>query len=111
MKHISVFIRRHPVTAFFIITFAITWGLGFSYGEVMNKGNFLLAPLAFVATCGPALAGIIITAVTDLQPREGRKRTFWIAFLIAWVVAALVFLANNVFINHAPLNPVMVGFT
>jgi membrane protease YdiL (CAAX protease family) len=109
MKHIPVLIGRHPVIAFFILTFAITWGLGFSYLAVY-KGLFLLAPLAFIATCGPALAGILITAVTDPQPREGAKRTFWIAFLIAWVVSALVFLAHNTFINHAPFSPVMAGF-
>jgi membrane protease YdiL (CAAX protease family) len=65
----------------------------------------------FVATCGPALAGIIISAVSNTQPKQGKKQTYWIAFLVAWVVSALVFLANNTFINHAPFSPVMVGFT
>jgi len=111
MKKIIAWIKRHQVVTFFIIAFAITWGLGFSYGAVMKKGQFLLAPLVFTAICGPALAGIIITALTNTQPGEGSKRTFWIAFCAAWVVSTLVFLANNTFINHAPFSPVMVGFT
>jgi membrane protease YdiL (CAAX protease family) len=110
MNKLTTWIRRHQVIAFFIITFAITWGLGFSYGAVY-KGQFLLAPLAFAATCGPALAGIIISAVCNTLPRQGRRKAFWIAFLVAWVVSALVFLAHNTLINHAPLNPVMVIFT
>ncbi len=110
MKQLSDWIRHHQIIAFFIITFVITWGLGFSYPAVY-KGEFLLAPLVFIATCGPALAGIIISAVCNTQPREGSKRTYWIAFLIAWVVSALVFLAHNTFFNHAPLSPIMVGFT
>lgn len=111
MKKLTAWIKNHQVITFFIIAFAITWGLGFSYGAVMKKGIFLLAPVAFIATCGPALAGIIVTAVSSTQPRQGTRKAFWIAFLVAWVVSVLVFLANNIFINHAPLNPVMVGFT
>jgi membrane protease YdiL (CAAX protease family) len=104
-------IKHHQIIAFFVITFAIAWGLGFSYDAVMNKGTFLLAPLVFVATCGPALAGIIVSTVCNNQPREGTKRTYWIAFLVAWIVSTLVFLANNTYINHAPFSPVMVVFT
>jgi hypothetical protein len=108
---LRAWIKQHQIAAFFIITFAISWGLGFSYDAVMNKGVFLLAPLAFVALCGPALAGIIITALTSTQPSEGRRRTYWIAFFVAWVVSALVFVANNAFINKAPFSLVMVVFT
>ncbi len=110
MNKLAHWIKSHQVTAFFILTFAITWGLGFSY-IATYKGVFLLAPLAFVATCGPALAGIIITTVINTQPRKGTKRTYWIAFLVAWGVSTFTFLANNTLINHAPFSPIMVGFT
>ncbi len=111
MNHLADWIRRHQIAAFFIVTFAITWGLGFSYDAAMNKEIVLLFPLAVIATCGPALAGIIISTICNTQPREGTKRTYWIAFLVAWVVSALVFLAYNTFINHAPFSPILVCFT
>jgi membrane protease YdiL (CAAX protease family) len=111
MNKVIDWIKRHQTAAFFFITFAISWGLGFTLDPVLKKGVFLLAPLAFFALCGPALAGIIISAVSNAQSKEGTKRTYWIAFLVAWVLSALVFLANNTFINHAPFSPVMVGFT
>ncbi len=111
MIELAGWIKRHPVVAFFIITFAITWGLGLSYKAVMNKGVFLLAPLVFIATCGPALAGITISAISNTYPREGKKRTYWLAFLIAWMISAFVFLANNTFINHVPFSPIMAAFT
>jgi membrane protease YdiL (CAAX protease family) len=110
MSKLSDWIKCHQVVAFFVITFAITWGLGFSYGAVMKRGQFLLAPLLFLATCGPAMAGIIITAIANTEPRQGTRKAFWIAFLVAWVVSALVFLAHNTFFNHAPFSPVMLGF-
>lgn len=110
MKKITAWIRRHQIIAFFIITFGITWGLGFSYDAVLNQGVFLLATLAFIATCGPALAGIIIAAICNTQPREGSKRTYRIAFLVAWVVSALVCIAHNTVVNGAPLNLILVIF-
>ena len=111
MNKFAAWIKRHQVIAFFILTFAITWGLGFSYDAVIGKGNFLLAPLVFVATCGPALAGIIITTTTGTRLREETKRAYWIAFLVAWGASTLVFLANNTVINHAPFSPILVAFT
>lgn len=111
MNKLTDWIKQHQIVAFFAITFAISWGLGFSYDAVMNKENFLLTPLAVIATCGPALAGIIVTAASITQPRRGTRKAFWIAFFVAWIVSTIVFLANNTFVNQAPFSPVMVGFT
>jgi len=109
MNKLTDWIKRHQVAAFFIITFTISWGLGFSYSAVMKQEQFLLLPLVFVATCGPGLAGIIISAVTNTQPRKGPRKAFWIAFLAAWFVSALVCLANLKFIEQFPLSPAAVG--
>ena len=102
-------IKHHQIVAFFIITFAITWGLGFSWGAVIKQNQFLLLPLAFVATCGPGLAGILISAVTNSQPRQGPRKAFWISFLAAWFVSVLVCLANSKFIQQFSLSPTAVG--
>ena len=111
MNKLINWIKHHQIVAFFIIAFTITWGLGFSYGALLNKGIYLMAPVAFIATCGPALAGIIISAVINTRPREGSKRTYGIAFIAAWGASSLVFLANNILINHAPFSPILVIFT
>lgn len=108
MNTLTSWITKHQVIAFFVLTFAITWGLGFSYGAVEQRGQYLLLPLVFVATCGPALAGIIIAAATNTQPKQGRKRAFWTAFLITWVASALVSLANLKFIEQVPISPAVV---
>jgi membrane protease YdiL (CAAX protease family) len=68
-----------------------------------------LLPLAFVSACGPGLAGIIVTAITNTQPRQGPRKAFWIAFLVAWFISALVCLANLKFIERFPLSPAAVG--
>ncbi len=94
MNKLTQWIKSHQLAAFFILTFSISWGLGYSWILVANKGIFLLAPLTVIATVGPTLAGIIISAISNTQPKQGAKRSHWIAFLIAWVVCVLVFLAE-----------------
>jgi membrane protease YdiL (CAAX protease family) len=112
MKKLIELIRHHQVVAFFLITFAITWGLGFFWSAVSKWDQGLFIPLAFVAVCGPGLAGIIISTIINTQPRQGSRKTFWIAFLAAWFVSALVWFANRTFIEQLPLSsPVVVLFT
>jgi len=111
MNKLTAWIKRHQIAAFFIITFTITWGLGFSYAGVLKQGQFLLVPLATIATCGPALAGIMISAVCNTQPKQGTRRVFWIAFFVAWGVSALVFVAHNTFFNMTPFSLAVVVFS
>lgn len=101
-------IRNHQVAAFFIITFAISWGLGFSLIAVYQREQYLLLPLAFVATCGPGLAGILVSALTNTRPRQGSRKAFWLAFLVAWVIAALVSIANLGLIEQVALAPPVI---
>jgi uncharacterized protein len=108
MTRLTHWIKHHQITAFFLITFAISWGLGFSYSAVY-KGAFLLMPLGVVATCGPALAGITISAIINTQPRQGSAKSHRIAFLIAWIVCACVFLAHTIWFEHTPFSPALVG--
>ncbi|MCU0519073.1 MAG: CPBP family intramembrane metalloprotease [Anaerolineae bacterium] len=107
MAKLAGWIKQHQVVAFFLIAFAITWGLGFSYVAVY-RGAFLMLPLGVVSLCGPALAGIIITAVTNTESRQGSRRSQWIVFLIAWAVSAAVFVAHTVRIDHSPFSVGMV---
>lgn len=110
MNKPSNWIRHHQLIAFFLITFTISWGLGFSYYYINHPGQEFLFPLAAIATCGPALAGIIVTRICNTEPMLESRKSFWIAFPIALVVSTVVFLANNVVINKAPLSPIMVIF-
>jgi hypothetical protein len=102
-------IKNHQVAAFYLIAFIISWGLGFSWSAILQKEQAVLLPLAFVAACGPGLAGIIATAITNTRPKQGSRKAFWIALLTAWLVSALVCLANLTFVEQFPLSPLATG--
>jgi membrane protease YdiL (CAAX protease family) len=110
MNKLADWIKSHPLIGFYVIAFAITWGLGFSYDAVLKQGQFTLAPVVSLATCGPALAGIVVSAVSDTQPRSGTRRAFWVAFAVAWVVSALVFVAGLTIGEHMLFSPVLFVF-
>ena len=110
MNKLTNWIRNHQLIAFFLIVFTISWGLGFSYYAMNTPGQEFLVPLAAIATCGPALSGIIVTMICNTEPILPSRKSFWITFPIALIVSTAVFLANNVVINKAPLSPIMVVF-
>ena|SRR5215207_3186215 len=68
-------VRRHPLVAFFVLTYALTWG-------------FL--PLRIFGTTGPLVAALIILAITEgrmglreLGSRMIRWRVGWIWYALA----------------------------
>lgn len=109
MNNLVGWMKRHQAAAFFFITFAITWGLGFSWDAIIKRQQFLWLPLAFAATCGPGLAGLLISAAANTEPRRGPRRRFWVAFAAAWLVSLLVSLANSKFLQHSALTLKSVG--
>jgi membrane protease YdiL (CAAX protease family) len=108
MKKLTDWIKHRQVASFFIIAFALCWGLGFSWNAVQNQNHYFLLPVAFIAACGPGLAGMIISAIINTQPKQGSRKAFWIVFLVAWFVATVVYLANSRFIEQSPLSPAAI---
>lgn len=111
MTAIKNWIRNHQVVAFYLITFAIMYGLSFSFDAVIKHNNALMAPIVMIALCSPGLAGIIISSLINTRPRQGTRKAFWITFGVGEVLAVLVFLANQKFINQAPLSTPLVLFS
>ena len=81
LDDISGFIRRHPISIYFVLVFIITWGgILFLVGPegVPGEGMQLqrLFPLVFLAMiAGPSLAGILLTGITD--GKDGLRRLFF----------------------------------
>ena len=91
MKSFSTFIRRHPVTAYFVLTFTISWGgallavggAGGMHGTTpASDPRFAYALIAMLA--GPSVTGILMTAL--VHGRVGLRDLA--SRLVAWRVGA-----------------------
>ena len=90
------FIRNHEVLTFFLLSYAIAWGvlaliMPFISG---SRIEVFAIPLLLSAPFAPALSGIIVTTINDGRPQQGSLRAQATAFLAAWMPTTLIFLLN-----------------
>ena len=98
-------LRRHPLLAYYVLTFALSWGgfvLVMGPGSLLNtdwqaEGRFVAAVMAMLA--GPSIAGLLLTGLLDGRAgyRDLLRRLFtwrvgmrWFGFAIlpAPIIAA-----------------------
>jgi membrane protease YdiL (CAAX protease family) len=103
VKRIVEWIREKPISGFFFITFVITWGLGFSFIAVLQRGMYQLSLLLSIALCGPALAGILVIFIGNREPKSGSKKAQWVAFLIASLAGTAIYSAHNYYFINVPI--------
>ena len=91
MRTLTRWIRHHQVTAFFALTYALSWGAWIPW---MLTGIELLELLGFVGLFAPALACIgtarVVEPGTTGTYRGARRMTF----LAAWVLATAILVLN-----------------
>jgi len=89
MSTIKAFIKKHPVLAYFALTFAISWGgvliLGAPYGMPTTGEQFeKLWPIVFLPYfLGPSLASILLTGL--VSGRAGSREL--LSRLVRWRVS------------------------
>ncbi|NIO22758.1 MAG: CPBP family intramembrane metalloprotease [Candidatus Aenigmarchaeota archaeon] len=97
---IQNFIKRHPVTVYFILTFLISWGIlllaiGGPGGVVSVNEQFetMLPMMILAVLAGPSIAGILLTGLFDGRTglREFRSRLLKWRFGVRWYAVALLF--------------------
>lgn len=109
---VTEIIKRHQVVAFFVLTFAISWGLWIPFLPLVFSGQQpLLTPLVIFAAFGPAMAGMVVTSIIDLQPRQGSRKGPWVAFVVAWILATLIFILHLVLRTQVDLSPPLVAMS
>lgn len=117
MAAIQTFIRRHTISTYFILTFAISWGG--VLGVIGGPGNLLvtleqtearLPAVLGVMFIGPCIAGLLLTALVygrtglrDLRSRALRGRV-----AVRWYAVALLttpLLATGILLALSFLSP------
>jgi membrane protease YdiL (CAAX protease family) len=65
--------REHPLTAYCLLAFAITWGLKYAYALVKADYGMPAFNFSLIAQFGPSLSAVFLIALTE--GREGLRRT------------------------------------
>jgi membrane protease YdiL (CAAX protease family) len=91
MRTLTSWIRHHQVTAFFTLTYALSWGLWLPW---MLTRIELLELFGFIALFVPALACIAIARVVEPGTAEDNRRARRMTFLVAWVLITAIFVLN-----------------
>ena len=86
MRQLTEWINKQPLTAFFIICYAISWG---SWLPFLISGNQILEILVIVGLFGPPLACIIIETKSTQKTNQQHKTPFWKPFLGSWIISII----------------------
>jgi membrane protease YdiL (CAAX protease family) len=91
MKPLTGWIRQHEVTAFFALTYALSWGLWLPW--IVTRIE-LLELLGFVGLFAPALACIVVARVVEPGTAGDHREARRMAFLATWILVATIFILN-----------------
>lgn len=91
MIKIANWINGHPLISYFILCFTISWGLLISFGPIYARGVVVVVPILVLALFGPALAGIILSAIIHSEPKQATPSKRLLTFFLTWLVATPVF--------------------
>jgi membrane protease YdiL (CAAX protease family) len=91
MNQLTCWVDGHQLVAFFAVSFTISWGLLISFGPLYASGVVLVVPVLMLALFGPALAGIIVSAVIRPEPKQATTGKRLLTFVLTWMVATPVF--------------------
>jgi membrane protease YdiL (CAAX protease family) len=100
-------IRQHPITAFFILAFAISWIVWTLSAVLGVKNTTYLMLLGVIGAFGPAAAAIIISAILRPEPSgiPALKRWGMCAILFCLILPFAVFWPA---LKGSPTDPVFV---
>jgi membrane protease YdiL (CAAX protease family) len=94
MTNLVEFLKRHPLIAYFVLTYAFSWALWIPLQQLVIDGRSVLMPLISLGVFAPALVGIGLSAVLKPHPRQGSRKPAVISFIVAWILASGVIIMD-----------------
>jgi membrane protease YdiL (CAAX protease family) len=110
MSRLARWISAHPVWAFFIVTYGLSWPLFLLVLVVLPQSMAVQGTLGVAAAFAPAFAAMIVAAVAEPQRLAKQRAAHWMTFLIAWIVAAASLVLFAWHVRNAPLNTALFIF-
>jgi len=108
MAFLKKFLKRHPLIAYFVLTYLFSWALLITFQPSYLEGQRSLAPFIALGIFGPALVSIGLSAINNPRPRQGSRKAAVIAFIFAWILGSGVILLNLIVNNEMVLSSALV---
>lgn len=103
MNKLIEWIKRHQVLAFVILVYAIAWtGMFLVYFIFPGNDLIEIASMPFVLF-SPALIAMLISGIAEPRPKYERSKTRWIAFVLSWLLSAIILILYGWKINDIPI--------
>ncbi len=104
MNPVAGVIGRQPLTAYFLLTYAVSWTAWKAFDRLYARGEIAAVPFIMLGIFGPGLVGILVSAIA--APGTGQRRRVGspAAFVLAWLASSLLIVMNLVFADGRPLS-------
>jgi membrane protease YdiL (CAAX protease family) len=88
MNTITTWIRRRPLVAFYLICFAISWGL---WLPVLLYRTDITELVGIVGVFGPALACVFVSRTSSSDAKDSSRLSYRMAFFAGWIISTMAF--------------------
>lgn len=87
MSKLAYWIKNRQVTAFYLLVFGISWPAMVMMFYAFPNNAGMQALLGLIATFSPVLVALMISAITEPEPKRKRSASRWILFASGWFVS------------------------
>ena len=108
MTNLTDYIKRHQIIAYFVFTYAFSWGLWIPLQPLVLDGNVILSPLISLGVFGPALVSIGLSAILNPSPKQGNRKNIIISFIGTWIISTIIILIGQLAIDKISFSSLLV---
>jgi membrane protease YdiL (CAAX protease family) len=105
------FIKRYQLIAYFVFTYAFSWGLWIPVQQFVLDGYDVLIPLIILGIFGPAFVSIGLSAILNPSPKQGNRKNITISFISSWIISLIIYLINHLAIGQIAYSPMLVAIS
>jgi membrane protease YdiL (CAAX protease family) len=94
MTNLTEYLKRHQLTAYFVLTYVFSWALWIPLQQLVLGGRRSLMPLISLGVFAPALVSIGLSAILKPRPRQGNRTPAVIALIVVWISASVIIIMD-----------------
>jgi membrane protease YdiL (CAAX protease family) len=108
MTHLTEYLKRHQLIAYFFLTYGVMWGLLIPFQRLYLEGQRTVAPFISLGVFAPALVSIGLSAILKPGPRQGSRKPAVIAAIIAWILASSIIILYLTVVQQMDLSTPLI---